>query len=137
MSGRGRGMTNSADELIAEVERLDKIAEPGPWANKPSEWRLQDGEWRYQDDYDNWTSCIRPDPDSPVENTLAEFWGSGFDDEANAECAAFYRSAAPELAQLLKKARLALQTIANFPVTHGDNHDAVNMRMIATKAFES
>lgn len=127
----------SIDDLIAEVERLDKIATPGPWANKPSEWRAQDGEWRYEDDYGNWTSCVRPDPDSPVENTLAEFWGTEHDDVANAELAALYRSAAPELARRLKSALLVLQTIASFPVTHRDNHDAVNMQMIATKVFET
>ena len=97
-------MTLSTADLIAEVLRLDEEATKGPWANKPSEHRLQDGQWRYQDEYGNWTSCIRPDPDSPVENTLAEFWGTEFNDEVNAKLVTHYRTSAPELARRLRDA---------------------------------
>lgn len=86
-------------------------ATPRPWAGAPSEWRKKGGDWRYEDDNGNPVSCLRPTPNSPVEETIAEFWGTEHDDAANA---AFALHAVNNHDALVEALALARREIADM-----------------------
>ena len=97
-------MTNA--ELLAEIERLEKAATPGPWfVSKPFTSVQTDCEE---------TFTIGPfDQDAHYEDALMEVWGENYPSEANARLVVALVSNLPAILSALRGVKAAREALAD------------------------